>query len=124
MSALTLSASLRGGFSALRANPLRTTLSALGVVIGIGAMISVLALSDGVEASIRKQLAADGRALTLRLSPRTTEMVDGVTVPLTSFPVFGPADATALTAALGRGASVGLTVSGPTLVSVAPGRSS
>jgi putative ABC transport system permease protein len=122
MSALTFSAALRGGFAALRANPLRTTLSALGVVIGIGAMISVLALSDGVEASIRKQLAADGRALTLRLSPRTTEMVDGVTVPRTGFPIFGAGDATALAGALGPAGSVSLSVNGPSLVTVAPGR--
>ena len=122
MSALTLTASLRGGFAALRANPLRTTLSALGVVIGIGAMISVLALSDGVEASIRKQLAADGRALTLRISPRTTETIDGVTVPRTGFPVFGTAEATELAAAVGAQGAVSLTVNGPSLVAVAPGR--
>jgi putative ABC transport system permease protein len=119
---LTSSVAVRSGFSALRTNPLRTALSALGVVIGIGAMISVLALSDGVEASIRKQLAADGRALTLRVSSRTMEIVDGLMLPRANAPVFDPADADALGAAIGRLGTVDLAVSGQALVTVAPGR--
>src|SRR6478672_5375539 len=102
MSLLSASTAIRSGFSALRNNPLRTFLSALGVVIGVGAMISVLALSDGVEESIRKQLAADGRALTLRLTSRTTERVDGLIVAKEGAPVFTLADADALGAAVGK----------------------
>jgi putative ABC transport system permease protein len=124
MSALSLTASLRGGFAALRSNPLRTALSALGVVIGIGAMISVLALSDGVESSIRGRLAADGRALTLRISPRTSDVIDGITMPRAGFPVFGQAEVGELAAVVGGAGSVDLAVSGPALVAAAPGRPS
>jgi putative ABC transport system permease protein len=119
---LSASNALRSGFSGLRTNPLRTALSALGVVIGIGAMIAVLALSDGVEASIHKQVAADGRLLTLRVEPRTMDVVDGVPLPRGDAPSFGPADADALGAALGRLGTVDLSVNGPALVTVADGR--
>src|SRR5689334_8778022 len=108
MSLLSASTALRSGFAALRTNPLRTFLSALGVVIGIGAMISVLALSDGVESSIRKQLAADGRVLTMRVEPKTTEFVDGLQMPRARFPVFGAADADALGAVVGKAGTVDL----------------
>jgi putative ABC transport system permease protein len=116
MNRFSVSNALRSGFAALRTNPLRTFLSALGVVIGIGAMISVLALSDGVEASIRKQLAADGRVLTLRVQPKTTELVDGLTMPRTSFPYFEPADADALAGTVGRTGTVDVTVIGQAYV--------
>src|SRR5256885_3452185 len=110
MTLFSASAAVRSGFAALRTNPLRTFLSALGVVIGIGAMISVLALSDGVEASIRKQLAADGRVLTLRIEPRTMEFVDGIVMPRANYPVFGQDDVDALAAAAGRMGTVDLAV--------------
>ena len=37
------------GFAALTANPMRTVLSTLGVIIGVGALVTILALSDGLE---------------------------------------------------------------------------
>jgi putative ABC transport system permease protein len=48
--------SLTVGLEALRANPLRTLLSTLGVVMGVGAMVSVLAMGDGVEQFSRAQI--------------------------------------------------------------------
>ena len=49
-----LSPSILVGFAALRTNLLRTTLSALGVIIGVGAMVSVLSLGDGVEPALMR----------------------------------------------------------------------
>ena len=46
-------------------------------------------IADGVEASIRKQLAADGRVLTLRIEPRTMEFVDGIMMPRADAATFG-----------------------------------
>ena len=117
MTLSTTGSSVRAGIAALRANPLRTTLSALGVVIGVGAMISVLALSDGVERSVRDQMSADGRLLTIRLTPRTTESFDGQELPRARFPRFDGADADALARAVAPAArSVNLLAVGPALL--------
>ena len=48
--------SLAVGLEALRANPLRTVLSTLGVVMGVGAMVSVLSMGDGVGPRISTAL--------------------------------------------------------------------
>ena len=49
--------SLRVGFDTLRANPLRTLLSTLGIIMGVGALVSVLSLGDGMERYAREQIA-------------------------------------------------------------------
>jgi putative ABC transport system permease protein len=113
---------LRAGVAALRASPLRTALSAIGVVIGVGAMVSVLALSDGVERAFRERMAADGRLVTVRVAPRTTDVVDGQAFARRETVAFTPADARALAARLGDTADVHLLASTPGLVAaVAPG---
>ena len=45
------------GFDTLRANPLRTILSTLGVIIGVSALVAVLSVGDGMERSVRAQIA-------------------------------------------------------------------
>jgi putative ABC transport system permease protein len=84
------------GLAALGANPLRTALSTSGVVIGVAALVSVLALGDGVERFTREQFANTTSLQSIVVSPRTSITVDGVRVPGTSFPTFTPADAQAL----------------------------
>lgn len=51
---------LRLGVQGLRAHPLRATLSALGIAIGIAAMISVIGISMSSEAKVQEKLAALG----------------------------------------------------------------
>ena len=46
--------------TALRANPVRAALAMLGVVIGSGALVSVLAVSDGVESFARTRISRQG----------------------------------------------------------------
>ena len=41
-------ASLSVGLETLRTNPMRTLLSMLGIVMGVGALVSVLSLGDGM----------------------------------------------------------------------------
>ena len=114
-----LSASIGVGFAALRVNPLRTVLSALGVIIGVGAMVSVLSLTDGVEREVRAQIARDGRMQSVTLSPRTEDMVDGQAIPRASYTVFTVADARDLAAAVGPGlGTVYFGTTGPGLVTV------
>jgi putative ABC transport system permease protein len=116
VSTAPLSASIAVGVTALRGNPLRTALSALGVVIGVGAMVSVLSLSDGVEREVRSQLARDGRMQSVAISVRTADDLDGQSIPRASYPLFTAADARTLAAAVGDAGAVYLSVAGPGLV--------
>ena len=118
-SALLLST--QAGFGALRTNLLRTALSALGVIIGVGAIISVLALSDGFERNIRQQIARDGRLQSVSLSPRTEDIVDGQAIPRASWPTFTVTDAQSLSESLGDSADVYMGVLVPALVSLPSG---
>ena len=84
------------GLEALGANPLRTILSTLGVVIGVAALVAVLALGDGVEAFTREQFANTTSLQSILVTPKTTVTVDGVRIPGSGFPVFTPAEAEAV----------------------------
>ncbi len=117
MSLATLSPSIQVGFAALRVNPLRTTLSALGVIIGVGAMVSVLSLSDGVEQAVRTQLAKDGRLQSIGVTPITEDVVDGQRIPRVSSISFSPSDANELSTQLGGSGIVYMSVGGPSVVS-------
>ena len=50
----------RVALSALRANPLRSLLTLLGIVIGIAAVIAMIALGDGAQKSVRDRIARLG----------------------------------------------------------------
>ena len=116
MSLARVSQSIQVGFAALRVNPLRTTLSALGVIIGVGAMVSVLSLSDGVESAVRSQLSKDGRLLSIGLVPVTEDVVDAQRIPRANPVSFSASDARELKTTLNGAGDVFLTVFGPGLV--------
>jgi putative ABC transport system permease protein len=84
------------GLEALGSNPLRTILSTLGVVIGVAALVAVLALGDGVEQFTREQFANTTSIQAILVTPKTSTTVDGVKIPGSGFPVFTPADAEAV----------------------------
>jgi len=54
---------LRVALSSLRANKLRSFLTMLGIVIGIGAVIAMIALGDGAQRSVQDRIAALGTTL-------------------------------------------------------------
>jgi putative ABC transport system permease protein len=81
------------GLRALRANPLRTMLSTLGVIIGVGALVAILAVGDGVERYAREEIARTSDLQVVRIAPRTTREVDGVGMPVADYPVFTVEDA-------------------------------
>ena len=51
---------VRMALDALRANVLRSLLTMLGIVIGVGAVITMIALGDGAQASVRERIARLG----------------------------------------------------------------
>ncbi|SDL34685.1 putative ABC transport system permease protein [Glycomyces sambucus] len=66
---------VRVGATGLRTRPLRAWLSALGIAIGIAAMIAVVGISSSSRAELDRQLAALGTNL-LRVEPGTS-MISG-----------------------------------------------
>ena len=70
------------GFDTLRANPLRTILSTLGVIIGVSALVAVLSVGDGMERSVRAQIAQTTDLQAIAISAKTHEEVDGQSFPL------------------------------------------
>ena len=51
---------IRIAHRALRRNTLRSTLTMLGVIIGVAAVIAMLAIGQGAQAAIRAQIASLG----------------------------------------------------------------
>ncbi|NJN19844.1 MAG: ABC transporter permease [Oscillochloris sp.] len=54
---------MRFALSTLRANPLRTLLTALGVLIGVASVVALLAIGRGSQESITSQITANGANL-------------------------------------------------------------
>src|SRR5512145_1272625 len=58
---MILFATLRMALRALRRNKLRTILTMLGIIIGVGAVIAMVAIGNGAKALIEAQIAAMGQ---------------------------------------------------------------
>ena len=118
-------ASLVVGLEALRVNPLRTLLSTLGVIMGVGSMVSVLAMGDGVEKYARDQVARTSDVQAISVSPVTTQFIDGIPVRRPDAVVLGLAEAAALRAGIPHVERVELVQQGGTIAqldSAAPRR--
>jgi putative ABC transport system permease protein len=102
--------SLRVGLETLRANPVRTCLSTLGIVMGAASLVGVLSIADGAEAFARRQVELNGLHAVV-VSAVTSDTVDGVTIPRRGYPLFTIDDARGLAGAV-PGARVVLTVQG------------
>ena len=113
--------SLAVGFDALRANPLRTLLSTLGVVMGVGAMVSVLSMGDGVERFAREQIEKTTDLLGITITPTINTNVDGQFVRREDVIRFTRADAEALAEAVTGEAAVSLQSTGGALVTIDSG---
>jgi len=111
------------GLEALRANPLRTILSTLGVVMGVGAMVSVLSMGDGVEAFTRDQIAQTTDLLGISVAPVLTANIDGQQVRRDDIVILSRADAQALGGAVPGAKKLALMTSGPSLAVIHPGAS-
>jgi putative ABC transport system permease protein len=106
------SSSIRIGFATLRANPMRTALSTLGIIIGAASLVAVLSLGDGLERFGRMQLEQTTDIQSVVVQPRTVQLIDGQAYLLDRFAVFTPATTDSLLALLPGVASATLTLSG------------
>jgi len=110
-------AALGVAIDTLRANPLRTALSTLGVIMGAASLAAVLSIGDGAEGFARARIASEGLQA-IAIQPRTGELVDGLRVPIVDYPIFDVADADALNHALGARGEATLFVQGTGVVEV------
>jgi putative ABC transport system permease protein len=88
----------------------------LGVTIGTGALVAVLAVGDGVEAYARDQLASTTDLLQIGIVPQTTTRVDQVTLPRADTVHLTLADRDQLAAGLPAGSRLSLSRFGTTWI--------
>lgn len=65
-------ASVRIAFSALRVNKMRSALTMLGIIIGVAAVIAMVAVGSGAQARIKEQIASIGSNVIIVLSGSIT----------------------------------------------------
>jgi putative ABC transport system permease protein len=87
---------MAAAFQTLRANPLHTSLSTVGIIIGVGSLVAILALGDGMERFAREQIESTTDLLMITVQPRATERLGGVMVRRTDVPELRAGDASAL----------------------------
>ena len=69
---MSLGALLRLALRALAVNKLRSALTMLGIIIGVGAVIVMIAVGSGAQARVEEQIRALGSNLLLVMSGATT----------------------------------------------------
>jgi putative ABC transport system permease protein len=69
---MTIGATLRMATAALQTNRLRTALTALGVIIGVGAVVTMMAIGAGAQARVAEQIRSLGSNLIVVLSGSIT----------------------------------------------------
>jgi len=107
----SLTTALAVAFDQLRVNTLRTILSTLGVIIGVGSLVAVLSLGDGMERFSRNEVERTTDIQSVSLASRTMERVDGEWIPVRDFPTFTRDDAAAIVREVEFVKDVALTVS-------------
>lgn len=108
--------SISVGFETLRANPLRTILSTLGIVIGVAALVAVLSVGDGMERLARDQIGRTTDLQRLSVAPRTVRIVDHTPIPVANPAELTLADGLALRSAVAGVGAVNVMRSAAVLV--------
>ena len=69
---MRLGSTIKVAFRALRRNKLRSALTALGIIIGVGAVIAMVGIGNGAKAQVEAQIASLGENMILVFSGSTT----------------------------------------------------
>jgi putative ABC transport system permease protein len=112
MNIASLIESARVGADSLRTNTMRTTLSTTGVVIGVAALVAAFSITDGVDLWARALIARESSVQDVSITPRTSTVVAGRTVPITGYPVLTAEDAERAKAEVPGVAQYALTLTG------------
>lgn len=111
-------ASVALGLNALRGNMMRTVLSTLGVMIGVGSLVAILSVTDGLERFSREQIERTTDLQLIQIAPVTTETIDGVRIQRESVPQLRASDIERLNARLADSARATLVVQGSSRISI------
>ncbi|HEX6134747.1 MAG TPA: ABC transporter permease [Longimicrobiales bacterium] len=103
---------INAALETLSSHPLRTTLSTLGVIIGVASLVAILALADGLEAYARVQIAETTDLHGITVVPVTDEVRDGIRIRRDRAADFTEDDVAALREQLGADADMTLTITG------------
>ncbi|MDQ6769543.1 MAG: ABC transporter permease [Gemmatimonadota bacterium] len=112
MNFASLIESARVGADSLRTNPTRTTLSTTGVIIGVAALVAAFSITDGVDLWARALIARESSVQDVSITPRTSAVVAGRTIPITGYPVLTAEDAERAKAEVPGVAQYALTLTG------------
>ena len=91
---INIPSTLRISFRALRVNKMRSALTMLGIIIGVGAVIAMLAVGTGASRKIAEQISSMGSNLLIILPGSTTS--GGVRMGAGTQPTLSLADAEAI----------------------------
>jgi ABC-type antimicrobial peptide transport system permease subunit len=72
---------------------MRTTLSTTGVIIGVAALVAAFSITDGVDLWARALIARESSVQDVAITPRTSIVVAGRTVPISGYPILTAEDA-------------------------------
>ena len=89
-------------FQNIRANLFHTFLSVLGIVIGVGALVSILSLIDGMEEFARDQITQTTSVNAIIIKTNAHRTVNGVTLRKDNFSVIDYDHLTGLTKSLSK----------------------
>ena len=69
---MRIESTLNIAFRALRRNKMRSVLTALGIIIGVAAVIAMVGIGNGAKAQVEAQIASLGQNVILIFSGSTT----------------------------------------------------
>src|SRR3982751_4710464 len=104
--------SARVGADSLRTNPTRTTLSTTGVIIGVAALVAAFSITDGDDRGARALIARESSVQDVSITPRTSTVIAGRTVPIAGYPILTAEDAERAKAEVPGVAQYALTLTG------------
>ncbi len=70
----------------IKANPLHTFLSTLGIIIGVASLVAILTLGDGLEETGRRQISQTTSLQSFRVASKTSKIVNDVRVTVEDAP--------------------------------------
>jgi len=101
---------LRTALGALRAHKMRSSLSVLGIVIGVAAVVAIIALVNGATAEVKAQIAGLGmRTINIYIFPQaisSASSVRALTQELTEDLLVAPSVSQVVPTAMGGGAAI------------------
>src|SRR3954466_8782512 len=80
--------SARVGADSLRTNPMRTTLSTTGVIIGVASLVAAFSMTASLDLWARALIGRESSVGDVQITPRTSTVEAGGTVPISGYPVF------------------------------------